>query len=624
MAKPLVGGDPKESASAQARAQELVGRTISDRYRIVELVAMGAMGAVYKGEHLLMRKRVAIKVLHPEIEDFPELVARFEREAIAGAHVNHPNVATASDFGKFDGDSYFLVLEYIEGTTLSDIIKRGPIEPARAVSIARQLAAALGAAHQRGIVHRDVKPKNIMICEPGVSDTSSSAEGEVVKLIDFGLAKVPVEKLSNVAKDPTDSRELTNAGVVMGTVAYMAPETALGMSAVQARADLYSLGIILYEMLAGAHPFDAVEPQKLFAAQCTLPPPPFAKRNAAVQVPADLEGVVMRLLEKDPDHRYADSNALIQAIDGLALRKPGGAQSGAAAPLPSEAAPAAPAAHDQPSGGHYLPRMPAQRENSSKMWMFIAAAAVTVAVVVVVFALRGSSSKGADTPATGSSAPAAGTTAAPTATSPEKSAPTTQKPTPPSSGATAPTTATPATSAADLPSDPKAAATALVELLKDVSPTGLAALKDHARQLGIATSVRAIAEADLPETKPILDALAATEPGIDILYVILAQDDPAKGQSSKAGIQAMTLLNRPDVFSRGSAAFKIAYDLRRATCQRRAQLLTRATTEGDDRTLAILKSMTAPACEPSSSPCCLVKNADLDKAITDLGARYPQ
>src|SRR5688572_27328252 len=227
---PLAGGDPSQSETAQARAKAMVGRTISDRYRIVELVAMGAMGAVYKGEHLLMRKQVAIKVLHPEIEDFPELVARFEREAIAGAHVNHPNVASASDFGKFDGDSYFLVLEYIEGTTLSDIIKQGPVEVLRAANLAKQLAAALGAAHIRGIVHRDVKPRNIMICEPSILDTSArGGEDEIVKLIDFGLAKVPVEKLSELAKDPsTDGKELTNAGVVMGTVAYMAPETALG------------------------------------------------------------------------------------------------------------------------------------------------------------------------------------------------------------------------------------------------------------------------------------------------------------------------------------------------------------------------------------------------------------
>ncbi len=162
---------------------------------------MGAMGAVYKGEHLLMRKQVAIKVLHPEIEDFPELVARFEREAIAGAHINHPNVASASDFGKFDGDSYFLILEYIEGTTLSDIIKQGPLEPLRAARIAKQLAAALGAAHQRGIVHRDVKPRNIMICEPSILDTvARGGDDEIVKLIDFGLAKVPVEKLSTVAR----------------------------------------------------------------------------------------------------------------------------------------------------------------------------------------------------------------------------------------------------------------------------------------------------------------------------------------------------------------------------------------------------------------------------------------
>jgi serine/threonine protein kinase len=294
VAKALIGGDRPQSEASKERAAALVGRTISDRYRLVELLAMGAMGAVYRAEHLLMRKEVAIKVLHPESENFPELVTRFEREAVAGAHIDHPNVASASDFGTFDGESRFLVQEFVPGDNLHDLVKRGPLPAPRATLIARELAAALGAAHAKGIVHRDVKPRNVMILD--------REGGPVVKLIDFGLAKVPVEALSTAAQDPDAvHRSLTNAGVVMGTVAYMAPETAFGMRAVREPADLYSLGLILYEMLTGRHPFQADDPAVLFALQRAEPPPPLKVRNPAVDVPAALERVVMRLLEKDPD-----------------------------------------------------------------------------------------------------------------------------------------------------------------------------------------------------------------------------------------------------------------------------------------------------------------------------------
>jgi serine/threonine protein kinase len=183
VAEPLAGGVAETSAAAQERAAALTGRTISDRYKILELVAMGGMGAVYRAEHLLMHKEVAIKVLHPETENFPELVSRFEREAVAGAHIQHPNVAIASDFGKFDEDSRFLVLEYIRGKTLREIIDEGPLLPTRAAAIARQIALGLAAVHAKGIVHRDVKPRNIMVL-PG-----ARMGEDLVKVIDFGLAR---------------------------------------------------------------------------------------------------------------------------------------------------------------------------------------------------------------------------------------------------------------------------------------------------------------------------------------------------------------------------------------------------------------------------------------------------
>ncbi len=295
--------------AARKRAESYLGRVLSKRYRIDEVIAMGGMGAVYRGEHVHLRRRVAIKILHPDTERLPELVKRFEREAIAGAHIQHPNVATATDFGEADDGSYFLVVELVRGATLHEIIKRGPLPVARAAHIARQLAAALDAVHAMGMVHRDVKPRNIMVAE---------AQGDLVKLIDFGLAKVAVDRLSAVASEAervSVPDRLTGTGVVFGTLAYLAPEAAFGMDAVDERSDLYALGLIFYEMLAGKHPFQARDPFEQFNQQRSVRPPPIASLVPGVEVPPALEAVVLRLLEKQPLGRYATGGEVVAAID---------------------------------------------------------------------------------------------------------------------------------------------------------------------------------------------------------------------------------------------------------------------------------------------------------------------
>ncbi|WP_437742815.1 protein kinase [Sorangium sp. So ce1504] len=313
--------------AAKHRARSYLGRVISKRYRIDEVIAMGGMGAVYRGEHVHMHKRVAIKILHPDTERLPELAQRFEREAIAGAHIQHRNVATATDFGEAEDGSFFLVLEYVRGTTLHEIIRRGPVPAARAALIARQLAAALDATHAMGIVHRDVKPRNVMVVEP---------QGDLVKLIDFGLAKVSVDQLRRSVASPESARagadslpvRLTTAGVIFGTIAYLAPESALGMDFVDERADLYALGLIFYEMLAGKHPFLAKDPVELFNQQRSAPVPAIAAHSPGVVVPPALEAVVRLLLEKNPRARFETAAELIAALDdacaasGIAVHEP--------------------------------------------------------------------------------------------------------------------------------------------------------------------------------------------------------------------------------------------------------------------------------------------------------------
>src|SRR5262245_8845777 len=282
-------------------ARRLIGEVISSRYRIDELIAEGGMGAVYRAEHTLMRKRLAVKVLNPDVRGFPEAVERFEREAIAGAHIQHPNVAAATDFGKLEDGSHFLVLEYLEGEELRSIMNRGPIEPERAIKIVRQIVLALRAAHQLGIVHRDLKPENVMIIQ-------KEREPDSVKLLDFGIAKVPVSDLA--ATRGASEAILTKLGVVYGTPEYMAPEQALGEE-LDGRADLYALGVIFYEMLCGVRPFEADSRVVLLGMVATKTPPRLAERVPGTKVPPEIEKIVLRLLERRTADRYVDAEELL-------------------------------------------------------------------------------------------------------------------------------------------------------------------------------------------------------------------------------------------------------------------------------------------------------------------------
>jgi serine/threonine-protein kinase len=285
----------------------LVGETLSGRYRIEEQLGAGGMGAVFRAEHTLMRKQLAIKVLHPEMTRHPEIVERFEREAMAAAHIDHPNVAAATDFGKLEDGSFFLVLEYVEGESLRDALQDGPFDPRRVVHIGKQIVAALVRAHGLGIIHRDLKPENVMLVQ-------REEVPDFVKVLDFGIAKVPVGEISKEAGKK--HKTLTKAGMVYGTPEYMAPEQALGQD-VDARADLYALGVIVYEMLVGRRPFEADSPVALLGMQISQTPPSFAVVAPTLSIPIELETLVMELLEKEASQRPSDAIQVREAFGFL-------------------------------------------------------------------------------------------------------------------------------------------------------------------------------------------------------------------------------------------------------------------------------------------------------------------
>lgn len=292
----------------------LIGTIIADRYRVDAKIGDGGMGAVYRVEHTHMRKRLALKVLHHDLSAYPEIVARFEREAMAAANIEHPNVANATDFGKLADGTFYLVLEYVEGMDLRQLLQRDRVlDPARAVHITLQILGALGRAHELGIVHRDLKPENILLVE-------KDHDPEFVKVLDFGIARVPVGELGRPSMHPGDSKPLTRAGTVYGTPEYMAPEQALG-HVVDGRADLYALGVLLFEMLAGARPFDDTDKVALLGAHVSKPIPSLSKRSKQF-IPEGLEELVTRSLAKQPEDRFQSAADFASALFDLGFDAP--------------------------------------------------------------------------------------------------------------------------------------------------------------------------------------------------------------------------------------------------------------------------------------------------------------
>jgi serine/threonine-protein kinase len=281
---------------ASAPSPIAAGTLIAERYRVISVLGEGGMGIVYLAEHVHMRKRAAIKVLLPQWTSTSEVVARFEREAVAAGAITHPNVAAATDFGRLADGSFFLVLEYLEGRTLRSELEAGALSPVRALTIARGIALGVAAAHAKGIVHRDLKPENVMLVQ-------RDGDPDFVKVLDFGIARVE-------ARVASDGQVLTSAGAILGTPDYMAPEQALGGS-IDARADVYSLGVMLFEMLTGECPFGGGA-VTLLRQHILTPAPPVPD---VVAVPAETRALVARLLEKEAGARYASAMDVVPVIE---------------------------------------------------------------------------------------------------------------------------------------------------------------------------------------------------------------------------------------------------------------------------------------------------------------------
>jgi eukaryotic-like serine/threonine-protein kinase len=274
------------------------GTMIGGRYRVIAPIGEGSMGAVYRVEQLETREVLALKLLHSDLSRHPEIIARFEREAIAASRVEHPNVVHATDFGCTADGSFYLVLELVEGRDLREELAAGPMKASRAINVMQGVVAGIRGAHEKGVIHRDLKPENIMLVE-------HEGNRDFVKLLDFGIARL------EAANPQSGMAALTVVGQPLGTPEYMSPEQVLGRP-VDARTDLYSLGVIFFELLTGACPFDG-NVATLLRQHLSSEPPALPAAIAAAN--PQLARIVRMLLAKDPKNRFQTAAELAEALN---------------------------------------------------------------------------------------------------------------------------------------------------------------------------------------------------------------------------------------------------------------------------------------------------------------------
>jgi serine/threonine-protein kinase len=278
------------------RKKDLVGQVVDGRYRVAERLGAGGMGTVYRVEHTEIRKSLALKVLLPELVDTEDMFKRFRQEAKAASSIGHPNIIEISDFGTLPDGSPFFVMEYLEGSDFATLLKReGPLPWQRAYELGIQLCSALHAAHERDILHRDVKPDNFFAIQ---------RDGrEFVKVLDFGIAKLLGD----------DGSVVTRTGLFIGTPEYMSPEQAEGLD-LDRRVDVYGTGIMLYQLVTGKVPFRGRDEFDVLNKHVNVAPEPPSQRRPDANIPPQAEAVILKALAKDREERQQDMEELAREL----------------------------------------------------------------------------------------------------------------------------------------------------------------------------------------------------------------------------------------------------------------------------------------------------------------------
>ncbi len=592
------------------RADPLVGTVLAERYRIVSLLGIGGMGKVYRAEHVHMRKPMALKVLHPQMKWVPDVVARFEREAIAAGRIEHPNVAAATDFGQLEDGAFYMVMEYLEGRDLADVLaNEGSVKSQRAIKIALQISEALAAAHEAGVVHRDLKPENVFLLE-------RPDDPEFVKVLDFGIAKVNLGEVGG--------EQLTKLGTVFGTPQYMSPEQAAGQT-VDHRADLYTVGVLLFEMLTGAQPFTDEDMVKVLKKQIEEPPPPLPD----LFDPA-LVALVGELLSKDPNARpatAADVAARLRPLLEVSTEVP----LDVSPPLPRAGTPTDAAARTVLD---LVPPATSKRAGRVQVpiWaLFVGALALVAVVAVVVGGLTFSFTR--TSAPTGAQGPAVepGTGSVPVPEAPPEVA----------VGGADELSARAATGDEDalraLEGRPVAERTAPLwlaigrgKMKLDRPGEALVAYREAlkldpslARDRTLLAHVhRAAKENDTAEEALRIAAHSLGSDGADLLYDVWVATR-AKTTTTQLAKQ---LAYDADVRKRATPALDVALDLRQATtCQEYKELLPRATLNGDVRSHRVLQPLgIKKGCgvgKKEDCHACLREGTVLDDALAATRAR---